>query len=184
MTPRERRTLLVGGAVVLLAVGVRGLPRVVTHLLQRVATVRERTALATHSEALALEAPVLQTRLGERAHAVVALAPLLVAGASSAEAAATLGGELNALALRHRVAIRRTDAAPDSAAGPFARIEVRLQAEGDLAGISGFVHEVEQGRLLLSFTSVSLQTETPGAPLERLRLEAVVRGWMLVRKER
>jgi hypothetical protein len=107
----------------------------------------------------------------------VDLAPLLLAGSSEAEAAATLAGEINVLAARHRVAISRLDPVPDSTAAGFTRIEVRVQAESDLAGLYGFIHAVETGPLLLSFTDLAITAQDGAAPVERLRLEGAVRGW-------
>jgi hypothetical protein len=72
----------------------------------------------------------------------VALAPRFGSGGSAAEGAAALGGELNAIATRHRVAIRRVDAGPDSTRGPFVRLEVRLVAESDFQGVYEFVQAV------------------------------------------
>jgi hypothetical protein len=126
------------------------------------------------------EAPARQAVLRERARVIVDLAALLVAGPTPAEGGATLAGELNALALRHRVAIERLDPTPDSSAGGFARIEVRVRAESDLPGVLGFIHAVETGPLLLSFTEVALSAQDGAAAVERIRLDAAVRGWMVV----
>jgi hypothetical protein len=183
MTPRERRTIVFGAGAILVVAGLRGLPLVTAHLRGWVEEARGRSRLAMQAEQVVRAAPSLQVELATRAQAMVGLAPLLVATGSAAEAGAALGSELNAIALRHRVAIRQTDVAPDSAAGPFRRVEVRLQAEGDLAGLYGFVRDVEHGPLLLSFTSLRLQTDAPGSPIECLRLDAVVRGWALAQKE-
>lgn len=178
MTPRERWTVIAGCAVVVLAAGVRLVPTLRAQLGQRLEAARDRSALATRAEQLVREAPVLQARFAARAPALVALAPQLLGGASAAEGSATLGGELNALAVQHRVLIHTITAVPDTTTGPFTPVQVRLQAEGDLAGLYGFLYDVEHYPLLLSVVRFGLDAEVPTAPVERIRLDAVVRGWM------
>jgi hypothetical protein len=180
MTARDRRALLAGAVLVLATLGLRLGVAGVRAGRERVDEARQAVALATKARQLVAEGPARQAAFQERARAVVDLAPLLLAGASEAAAAATLAGELDALATRHRVAIARLDPVPDSAGGGgLTRIEVRLQAESDLAGLSGFVHAVEHGALLLSFTDLAITAEDGTAPVERLRFEASVRGWTL-----
>lgn len=183
MTPRERRAVIAGCAFVVLAAGFRLLPSLHAQLSRRLEFARDRSALAARAEHLVREAPVLQARFATRATALVAIAPQLLGSASAAEGSAVLGGELNALAVQHRVLIHTITAVPDSATGPFARVQVRLQAEGDLAGLYAFLHDLEHHPLLLSLTRFSLEAEVPTAPVERIRLDAVVRGWMTTKAE-
>jgi hypothetical protein len=138
---------------------------------------RQAADLGARARMLVAEGPARQRLLQERATAIVDLAPLLLAGSSEVEAAATLAGEINVLAMRHRVAISRLDPIPDSTAAGFTKIEVRLQAESDLAGLYGFIHALETGPLLLSFTEFAITAQDGAALVERLRLEGAVRGW-------
>jgi hypothetical protein len=181
MTARDRRVLLWGGAVVLLAVAGRVAREGQRLAARRVDEARQAAGLAARAKALVAEAPARQRLVRERAREMVTLAPLLLSGSSDADAAAALAGELNALAAGHRVALARLDPVPDSAAGPFSRIELRLQAEGDLAGLYGFIHAVETGPLLLSFTDLAITAQDAEAAVERLRLEGAVRGWTMRR---
>jgi hypothetical protein len=177
MSPRDRRALLFAGAVILVTLGLK-LGTVGLRVGRgRLEEARQAAALGARARVLVAEGPARQRLLHERATAIVDLAPLLLAGSSEVEAAATLAGEINVLAARHRVAISRLDPVPDSTAAGFTRIEVRVQAESDLAGLYGFIHAVETGPLLLSFTDLAITAQDGAAPVERLRLEGAVRGW-------
>jgi hypothetical protein len=177
MSPRDRRALLFAGAATLAALALK-LGAVGLRVGQgRLEEARQAAALGARARVLVAEGPARQRLLQDRATAIVDLAPLLLAGSSEVEAAATLAGEINVLAARHRVAISRLDPVPDSTAAGFTRIEVRVQAESDLAGLYGFIHAVETGPLLLSFTDLAITAQDGAAPVERLRLEGAVRGW-------
>jgi Tfp pilus assembly protein PilO len=119
----------------------------------------------------------------DRVRALVDLAPVLLGTEGVAEGAATLNGELNALALRHRMTLSRLDPQPDTAVGPFVAVTVRFQAETDMAGLAGFLQEVETGPRLLSLTDLTITAEEHAAPVERLRVEGAVQGWVLARRE-
>jgi hypothetical protein len=184
MNPRDRRALLIGGAAILAALGLKVGAVGVRVARARLDEARQAAALGARARMLVAEGPAGQRLLQERAKAIVDLAPLLLSGASGVEAAATLAGEINVLAARHRVAISRLDPVPDSTSAGFTRIEVRLQAESDLTGLYGFIHAVETGPLLLSFTDLAITAQDGAAPVERLRLEGAVRGWMVGRAGR
>jgi hypothetical protein len=179
MTARDRRVLLVGSAIVVLALSLRVGGAGLRSGRAKLEGARRVVGLAVRARTLVAEGPARQALLRERATAIVDLAPLLLPGSSEVEAAAALAGALNALAGRHRVAIARLDAVPDSRTGVFTRIELRLHAESDLPGLYGFIHAVESGPLLLSFIDLAITAQDGAAPVERLRLEAAVRGWAM-----
>jgi Tfp pilus assembly protein PilO len=132
---------------------------------------------------LVAEAPGRQALMRERVRALVDLAPVLLGTAGVAEGAATLSGELTALALRHRVTLSRLDPQPDTAVGPFVAVTVRFQAETDVAGLAAFLQDVEVGPRLLSLTDLAITADEHAALMERLRIEGAVRGWVLPRRE-
>jgi hypothetical protein len=112
---------------------------------------------------------------------MVDLAPALVGGSSAPEAAAALAGELNAAAARHRVAVSRLDPLAGTATGAVVPVEVRIQAESDLAGVYGLVREIEAGPLLLAWVELAISGQEADGTVERLRLDGTVRGWMVAR---
>jgi len=183
VTARERRALMGGAVVLAAALATRLGAAAVGKGRQALHQATETAALTSRARALVAEGPVRQSLLRERANWIVSLAPALLSGASAAEAGAALAGELNALAARHRLTVARFDPIPDTTRGMVTAIRVRFQAESDLSGIYGFIHEVETGPLLLSFTDLTLSTQDSDSRMERLQLEATVKGWMTRRAE-
>lgn len=183
MTERERRAIWVGGAIILGAGLLRGVPTLTDRVAHRLDAARAQVAQAAQVRRLVAEAPVRQAQMREHVRALVDLAPVLLGTEGVAEGAATLNGELNVLALRHRVTLSRIDPQPDTAIGPFVAVTVRFQAETDIAGLAAFIQDVEAGLRLLSVTDLAITAEEPAAPMERLRIEGAVRGWVLPRRE-
>jgi hypothetical protein len=181
VTGRDRRVLAVGGLIVLAALVLRAGSAGVAHARAALEQARERTALAARAQVLVAEGPVRQARLRERARAMVDLAPALVGGSSAPEAAAALAGELNAAAARHRVAVSRLDPLAGTATGAVVPVDVRIQAESDLAGVYGLVREIEAGPLLLAWVELAISGQEADGTVERLRLDGTVRGWMVAR---
>jgi len=183
MTDRERRAVWVGGVILVGAVLLRGAPMVIGWVTQRLEATRAHVAQAAHVRWLVAEAPARQALMRERVRALVDLAPVLLGTDGAAEGAATLSGDLNVLAVRHRVTLSRLDPQPDTTTGPFIAVTVRFQAETDIAGLAGFLQDVESGPRLLSLTDLAITAEERGGPVERLRIGGAVRGWVLPRRE-
>jgi hypothetical protein len=183
MTERDRRAVWVGGVIVVGAVLLRGVPMGTGRLAERLAATRAQVGQAVQVRRLVAEAPARQALMQDRVRALVDLAPVLLGTEGVAEGAATLNGELNVLALRHRVTLHRLDPEPDTTVGPFVAVTVRFQAETDMAGLAGFLQEVEAGPRLLSLTDLAITAEEQATPVERLRIEGAVRGWVLPRRE-
>ncbi len=185
MTPRDRRALLAGGAVVLVAVLAL---RVVPAASRYVAGVRLRATeqvltLARARAALKLAA-ALQDSFQVAAGELVSLAPILVAGATAAEAAANLTSELSVVADRAGLRVLELNALPDSTRGTFVPITLRGEFEGDVNGVAQFLAAVERSPVVLSVRSLNVlagdpMERTPGP--ERLRAELLITGWRLNR---
>ena len=188
MTSRDRKALLLGGAVILGAVlvlrvipwGVRSVLALRTRTLERVETLaRARDALAA--------APAQRDSLTLALGAVVALAPRLVDGRSAAEASASLSALVSMSASRHQVRLVRLDPLPDSAAGVFRRVAVRAELEGDVRGLTRFLRTIETGDPLLTVPALAVlapdaQGRSPGP--EALRAEVSIEGFFLPREGR
>lgn len=177
----DRRALLLGGALALAGwLATRGVPyalRANTELAARLQA--SVTALERAREALA-EEPAVRDSLATQARELVAWAPSLVAGKTRAEAVAELSSLISLLAARHHVRVARLDPLPDSAAAPFARVGLRLELASDVAGLSAWLSEVEQGAQLLGVREIQITAPDPAAPAtqaETLRAELVVSGW-------
>lgn len=188
ISPRERRTILLGASIALGAwLALKGVPAAARH----VAGLRERSTAASLSLEQARRiietAPAARESLTVRARELVSLAPRLLAGGTSAEASAELAALVGGIAAVRRVRIIQQDARPDSSASVFTRVTLRLSAEGDVAGIAGMVADLEEGVKLLRVRSIAISAPEPASPAtqpERLRADLVVEGWAGRRSER
>lgn len=181
LSGRDRRSLALGVLVMAAAwVALRAAPRT----LQRAEALRARAALASAAlvrarEAVATE-PAARESLAARAERLVALAPRLLGGETTTEAASELASLVaGAAALRH-VRLVQQDARPDSGASVFTRITMRVEAEGDVGGIAAWVADLEEGPRLISIVSLSVNAPEPAAPAmqaERLRATVVMQAW-------
>jgi type II secretion system (T2SS) protein M len=185
VTPRDRRAIVVGTAVILGAVLVT---RVVPGAIRSTRELRERAADQMETAARAREAiastSMLRDSLGRAAAEIVALAPTLTDGGSAAEAQAALSSFVSLVASRSDLRVARLDPVPDSALGAFGRVAVQAELEGDLRGLTRFLQGVEVGDPLLTIASLAVSAPNavgqPNQP-EVLRIEARVEGLYLRR---
>lgn len=158
--PRDRRAVLAGAAIVASGIGLR----TAAPLWRTARSLRERAAAvaAQVAEARALIALDGGTRdsLAARNQRLVSLAPRFIAGRSPADAQGDLAARVGAAALSHQVRISRQEPRADPGAGPFPRVVMRFEAEGDARGISGWLGELESGSALLDVTELSI--DAPG----------------------
>jgi hypothetical protein len=188
VSPRERRTIALGAGILLTAWLVL---RIVPWSVKHVAQLRARAELANDAllRARAAQAgePAAQESLAARGRALVALAPKLLGGTTSAEAAAELSSLVGGSATLRHVRILQQDARPDSAASVFTRISMRLSADGDAAGLGAWLADLEEGPRLIAVQSLAISAPEPGAPgsqPERLHADVVIDGWASLRGTR
>ena len=183
MTPRDRRAMVTGVGVVLGAVVLlRGVPASGRAIARLRNGAMERHATAARAMALVAGAPAVGDSLTQVLSSVVALAPKLVEGRSSAEAQAALSGLVNLTATRNALKVVGIDALPDSSAAVFAQVRVHTALEGDLRGLVGFLRTVETGDPLLTVPSLSVSAPEPGSAKgvpETLHVELIVTGYYL-----
>lgn len=184
VSPRERRTIAIGLILLLVAAVIRSAP----HALREIGLLRANATLATEtlarSKTILAESPSARESLAVRAHAIVELAPKLLAGASPAEASAELAGLVSGAASLRHVRIIQQETHPDSSASMFTRISMRLSAEGDAVGITEWVADLEEGTRLLTVRSLAISAPEPAASAaqpERLHADLVVDGWSALR---
>jgi hypothetical protein len=181
LSPRDRRTLALGAAVMLAAwLALRVVPAAVR--AERAASDRAdlaATTLERARQALAA-APLVRESLAVRASRLVALAPRLVAGTTPAEAAAELSSLVSAVAARRRVRMVQQDARPDTTRSLFTRLSLQAEVEGDVAGITGWLADLEEGPTLVRIRSLTISASQPTAPsgqAEQLRARVVLEAW-------
>jgi len=160
--PRDRRALLWGLIVIAGAsVALRGVPAAV----RGVRALRERTTEQVETlarvEDVVMRGPLVRDSMALTFQAIVALAPDLVDGEGSADAQASLSGLVSLAANRSALKVVRVDPLPDSAAGPFHRVTLHAELEGDMSGIASLLGTLETHAPLLTISAVSWETPDP-----------------------
>jgi hypothetical protein len=185
--PRDKRALVFGTSVILGAlVLLRGVPasaRAISRLRQRAL---DSYGTETRARGLLSAAPAVQDSVAQALSSVVALAPKLVEGHSSAEAQAALSGLVNLMATRNALKVTGIDPLPDSSVAVFAQVRVHAVLEGDIRGLVGFLRSVETGDPLLTAPSLSVSSPDPGGSTkgvpETLHLELIVAAYYLPKR--
>jgi hypothetical protein len=183
VTPRDRRALLYGGGAILGAVLLlRVLPWTVRSVVSLRAEVADRVETRTRADEVLAGAGATRDSLAAAFGAIVALGPRFVEGRTAADAQAALADLVSFTARRLSLRVVRLDPLPDSAAGPFGRVSLHAELEGDLSGLTRFLKAVETGDPLLTLPALSVQAPDPvGRPNtpEQLKIEGTVAGFYL-----
>ena len=185
MKVQDRRALIWGVSIVAGGwIALRGGPATVRAIRE----LRDRTSVQVEMlarvEDVVLLGPVVRDSMAEAFRAIVALAPDLIDGEVSAEAQASLSALLSLTASRHALKVVRSDPLPDSAAGPFRRVTLHTELEGDLNGVTGFLGALETHAPILTVSALSLETSDPLAHArmpEVLHVTMDVSGYYLPR---
>lgn len=179
LSRRDRHTLLIGAATVstLLALG-KGWPT------WRRWDRAQRSAAVEHVQQLTIAREgvhmlrTMRDSSAARRETLATLLEQLVTAPSVPEASAALAAVLTSDASRAEVQVFSLSVRADSVERDgFARVSVRLSAEGDVAGLAHFVRTVEVDSLLLAVRQVTVTQPDPGAPdsqAEILRMDIVV----------
>ena len=188
MTSRDRRAVLVGGAIVLGAVlGLRVVPGAVSASLAARRGLDMQATLLARANAELDALPRLRDSAEVLTRALVALAPRLLDGGTDVEASADLAARVNHAAARAPARLDRLDPLPDSAtAGRLARARVRIALETDVRGLVTLLRALEAGDGLLEIEQLDVRSADPAAPDRRpeiLRVELEVVGWYLTNRE-
>jgi len=184
MTGRDRRALVLGGAVVIGALLVlRVVPWGVRSVLGAETGLRERATLLARARADLADAGVLRDSAVQVGQALVGLAPKILSGNSAAEAVADLSARVNMAVSGHQAKLERVDPLPDSLrAGRLRRVALRAAFECDVRGLAGVLEGLEFGKVALSLRELRVTAVDAGsadkAP-EVLRVEMTVAGWFL-----
>lgn len=185
MTARDRRALYLGAAVifgVVLLVGV--LPWATRSIARLRARAEQQSQVASSARALLAATPFVRDSLVRVLNDIVALAPKLVDGRSTADAQASLTALVSLAANRHDLKVVRLDPFPDSSAGVFRRANVHAELEGDIVGFTGFLKAIETAAPLLSIDALGVSVPDPRAnpnTPEALHIELDVSGYYLPR---
>jgi len=186
LSARDRRVLLIGGAVIaLLVLFARGLPA--WRRWDAAARADARRELGREADARAAVAGLRATldSAEARRDRLGRLTPALLDGESPSAAAATLASILTGAAARAGVLLGAVDVQPDTASGgTFTRVAVRTGVTGDLEGVTELLRYLESVPELLAVREISItQPDAGGTPdrPEALQVELTIQGLALLR---
>jgi len=188
VNPRDRRALLVGAAVVGLAILILKLgPWTWRSVMEQRAELQARAELLERMRAEVRSAAQLEDSGAVIKGRLVMLAPKLLTGRTTSEAAADLGARLAAAAARHRVRVSRTDPVIDSTEQRGMRpVALRAVLESDTRGFFGLLEAVGREPVVLVIDSMRVTVADPHVPADRtelLRTDLTVSGWFLSARE-
>jgi hypothetical protein len=182
MTPRDRRALVIGGAVVAAAfLALRAVPWGVRELESRRDALAAKHALLARVRADLRDAEWLADSAPEVERQVVALAPRVLNGGREPEAVADLVGQVSRVASEHKLNLVRTVPVPDSErAGRLRRAAVRASLEGDTRGTLAMLAALAAGTPVLTVREIRITASdprsVPSVP-EVLQSDLVVAAW-------
>lgn len=180
LSARDRRALLVGSALVALALALgRGLPAWLELLeSSRSDADQRRRALADARAVIAAE-PALRDSLIARRVRYLEVAPALIAAVTPSAMASRLGAIVSAAATNAGVAVSSVVLRADTASSSgFGRPLVRGEARGDISGLTQFLLLIDLGPPLLRVVELTVTQAEPAAVgrAEELRIAFVIEG--------
>jgi hypothetical protein len=186
LSAKDRRTLTLGVASVVAIIGSsRGVPawrRWTDEARSDAALVAQR---ASRAEGLVTDAGQLRDTLARRNARFLALAPMLVDGATPSAASATLAGLVSGAAATSSMRIGSVQLRPDTTAtGMFTRVAVRADLVGDVFGVTALLAILERGPTLVVVRELSVTQPDAGAAADRpeaLRVQLLVEALALNR---
>ena len=176
---RDRRTLLLGVVTVvgILAVG-RGVPALRRWESARLVDAAEIRALLSERESSLASVATLRDSVAARTSELATLRRQLISATSADAATAMLASRVEKLASGAGVEVLTTTLRPDSVArGGYARVAVRVSADGDVDGLADLLYAIESDARMLSVVELAISQPDPTAPQNRaevLRIELTV----------
>lgn len=187
MTQRDRRALLVGGAVIIGAwLFVRGLPLLEAAWRENRERVEAQRMLLEETRRAIDALP----RLEDSAHAltqrVAGLAPRILSGSSAAVALSDLSGRMGTIVGLAHGRMLRFETLPDTvAAGQLRRVTAQIEIETDFRGIAEVLDYLDRGQLVAVAEWLQVNAIDPAAlpsTPEQLNVVLRVTAWYLARE--
>lgn len=182
MSPRDRRVLVLGGAVVLviLAAG-RGVPALLAHAEERQRSAEVATQRAAGTEWTVRNADGMRRALGQVRMQLASYDSALVEGATPDAASARLAELVSDAAAETDTQLGSIRLSADTTGGPgaLARVTARASVSGELMSVALMLQWLEEGPQLLAVRELSMAQTPSGvvrAQAEVLQVELVVEG--------
>jgi hypothetical protein len=186
LTTKDRRAVLLGGAVIAAAVlALRIVPWTARTLYGAHSDLSERAALLARSHHELSQVRALEDSAAALTATLQGLAARLLDGSSSAEAGADLAARLSLAASGAPARVVSVDQMVDSTrAGTLQRVSARASLETDVRGLAAVLRAVEFGDAPLTVERLSIVSPNPGSGervAETLAVELTITGWFLAR---
>ncbi len=187
MTPRDRRALALGSAVLLAAwLGLRGLPLLYADWNSTRDRIRARRLLLAETGRAIKALPRMEDSASVLTARVAALAPRILSGSTSAAALEDLSGRLGTLAGLGHGRVSRFEGVPDSlAAGPLRRVTASVELETDFRGVAELLDYLARARVVLVGERLQVTAAAGDAPPsvpEQLTVVLRLSAWYLARE--
>ena len=186
MTPRDRRALMLGGVLVLVAVlGLRVVPWTAGRAFAEHAELEQRALALGRAREELRALPALRDSTRILTAALVALARQVLSGGTATEAGADLSGRVNLLVSRAPGKVERLEllATPDSTGwGRLGRTRVHALIETDVRGLLALLRGLETGDEVLTLEELRVVATDPAVSErfpELLKVEVTVSGWYI-----
>jgi hypothetical protein len=187
VTRRDRRALLIGGAVILGAsLLLRGLPLLGAGWRENRERVEAQRMLLAETRRAIDALPRLEDSAHALARRVAGLAPRILSGSSGPVALSDLSGRMGTIVGLAHGRMLRFEALPDSAAaGQLRRVTAQIEIETDCRGIAEVLDYLDRGQLVavterLQITAID-PAALPSTP-EQLNVVLRVSAWYLARE--
>lgn len=184
MTARDRRALILGGLVVAsAAVALRVLPWSVKHATSAYTALREHAALLARTRDELASLPKLRDSAAVLTQALLAIAPQVLSGSTSAEAGADLSGRINLVATRAPAKVNQLDPLPDSiGTGRLGQVRLHAALETDVRGLIALLRSIDAGDAVLELEELRVEAPDPAGSVrgpEVLKVDLTVVGWYI-----
>ena len=181
LSPRDRRTLIVGALVLLpLLLGGKALPAALEWQQRQMADAALMVRKVVELRASRRSLPALRDTLIARRARLASVDSLLVTGISPASAAAELASLVESLADSARIKIGYLQLKADSGSkGPITAISVRLNGLADVGGLAALLRAVEGNNRPMIVRELSVVPADPAGSDTRpevLRVDLLVEG--------
>lgn len=181
MTPRDRRTLIVGGGtIVCLVASAKGVPRLSMWEHERAVEAVRAGQLFAASSIDPLEWRAARDSLAARRARLETIDSVLPVASSASAAVAQLASTLEDLADSCAVRVSAIQLRPDSlTSGGLTEVSARFTGVADVAGLAALLRTIAGSKTPLDVRELTVTAPEPAAPSgkpEALRFELVVAG--------
>lgn len=188
MTARDRKALLAGGAILIIAfVVTRVIPAAYSGWTSLNDRLDQQRRLLAETRIAIGELPRMETEMRQLTGAVSRTAPMLLSGANPGEATRDLSARLGSIAALEHAAVVGITEVPDSVeAGSLRRLTANAVVQSDFRGVARILERLANDSLSTVVERLRITGAEPRAAVnvpERLQVELRITAWYLAREQ-